>query len=332
MSDSPRLLPLLRQLRMIRLLAASAEGHSMDELAEELNVGRRTAQRMVSALTELFPIETVDEGCRTPRYKITAGLDPSILAPKAEELANLDLAAHMFKERGEASRAKSLLNLQERMLASLRQTQRRRLQPDIEALAEAQIPVATPGPQVAVDQAVLDTCQMALMAGMQLGFVYTPPHGKATRRVVAPRGLLIGTRSYLVAAVKSRGKPVLFRLDRMDRATLEDTVAWLDPEFDLNEFRDQSFGVFQEDRYPIHLVFDASVADDAATYRFHPNQSSCRLVDGCLSVQFSSGGILELVWHLITWGPTFRIESPPELKACLRDQLTGLLKRLDQET
>ena len=44
-----------RLLDLARMLASSAEGLTLDEMAERLGVGRRTAERMRDAVREAFP-------------------------------------------------------------------------------------------------------------------------------------------------------------------------------------------------------------------------------------------------------------------------------------
>ena len=51
-----------RLLQMARLLAGTAEGLTLDELAERLDVGRRTVERMRDAVREVFPqLEEIDD-------------------------------------------------------------------------------------------------------------------------------------------------------------------------------------------------------------------------------------------------------------------------------
>lgn len=323
-----RFQPAVRLLKFALSLAASAEGRSVTELMQEFELSRRTVQRMVAALDDMFQVERMDEG-RYRRYRITAGLSAFMLAPTAEELADLKLAEQMFDDRGEHARAASLRDLGRRNLAALRERQRIRLAPDVEALTLAQLPVTSPAPHVAVDQKVLSACQMALLAQRQLGFSYTSASGKSSARTAAARGLLIGARSYLIAATNESKDPVLFRLDRMTNVEVLDSVAWLDPDFDLDSFRARSFGVFQEQQFRIRLLFDADATEDARAFRFHPGQEISLLDDGGLVVEFSSGGLRELAWHLMTWGPKVTIESPPKLKSEMVDLLKDLLARHD---
>ena len=73
-------------LDLARRLASSAEGLTLDEMAEAAGVGRRTAERMRDAIWDLFPqLEEVPDG-PTKRFRITGGLGGLFQAPTTEEL------------------------------------------------------------------------------------------------------------------------------------------------------------------------------------------------------------------------------------------------------
>jgi predicted DNA-binding transcriptional regulator YafY len=60
----------------------------------------------------------------------------------------------------------------------------------------------------------------------------------------------------------------------------------------------------------------------AREYMFHPSQELEQQKDGSLIVRFRAGGLLEMSWHLHTWGDEVEVLSPPELK----DLMTGRAK------
>src|SRR5204863_155836 len=63
-----------RLLELARLLASTAEGLTLDEMAERLGVGRRTAERMRDAVREVFPQMEEVEDPPTRRFRIPHGL------------------------------------------------------------------------------------------------------------------------------------------------------------------------------------------------------------------------------------------------------------------
>src|SRR6266404_5524368 len=109
-----------RLLELARLLASTAEGLTLDEMAERLGVGRRTAERMRDAVREVFPqIEEVEDP-PTRRFRIPAGLDGLFQAPTAEELAALKAASEMFAQQGAMTRAGALKSLEQKVLSATR--------------------------------------------------------------------------------------------------------------------------------------------------------------------------------------------------------------------
>ncbi|HEY9233950.1 MAG TPA: helix-turn-helix domain-containing protein, partial [Phenylobacterium sp.] len=86
-----------RLLELARMLAASAEGLTLDEMADRLGVGRRTVERMRDAVREAFPQMEEVEDPPTRRFRIPAGLDGIFQAPNADEFAALRAAAEQFR-------------------------------------------------------------------------------------------------------------------------------------------------------------------------------------------------------------------------------------------
>src|ERR1700757_5399559 len=100
-----------RLLELARLLAGTAEGLTLDEIAERLGVGRRTAERMRDAVREVFPQLEEVEDPPSRRFRIPAGLDGLFQAPTAEELAALAAAGELFAQQGGGARAGGLRGL-----------------------------------------------------------------------------------------------------------------------------------------------------------------------------------------------------------------------------
>src|SRR6201995_4969194 len=107
-------------LELARLLASTAEGLTLDEMAERLGVGRRTAERMRDAVRDVFPqLEEVDDP-PTRRFRIPAGLDGLFQAPTAEELAALAAAAEVLAREGAVARAGALKSLEQKGVSATR--------------------------------------------------------------------------------------------------------------------------------------------------------------------------------------------------------------------
>ena len=132
-------------------------------------------------------------------------------------------------------------------------------------------------------------------------------------REVTPFGLLFGRSNYLVAAEDAATGPRNSRLDRiLDMEVLDRTGAPPRPEgFSLQAYADESFGIYQDDTEDVVLAITPAGAEDALRWRFHANQIVEPAADGGVTVRFRASGMLELAWHLFTWGDKVRIVAPP---------------------
>ena len=131
-------------------------------------------------------------------------------------------------------------------------------------------------------------------------------------------------RPYLVARVKSRAAPALFRLDAIHGLEVLEEPGAPPPDFDLQAYAERSFGVFQEEPQEVVLALRAPAAPDARAFLFHPTQSLSDEADGSLTVRLAPAELLELTHHLMNWGPSVTIVAPPALKDRMRELVAAL--------
>jgi predicted DNA-binding transcriptional regulator YafY len=314
-------------VRLARALAANGEGLTLDEMAVEASVNRRTAERMRDTLAELFPtLEEVREG-RQKRFRIPSGVDGFALAPTPEELAEVDHAARGLESGGGMARAALLRSLGAKLKARLREREKARIEPDLEALMEGEGLVMQAGPRPMVDAALLAGLRQALKARLVCHFDYASATGHTYRRVVAPCGLLYGRTYYLVGVERGKDEPVLYRLDRVGGLDLGENCGPVPPGFDLRRFAARSFGAFQEAPETIVLRFAPEAAADVARFSFHPDQTVEGEPGGATVVRFTAGGLRELVHHLFTWGTAVEVVAPERLRLMLIADLKTALDR-----
>ncbi len=308
-----------RLLELARILASTAEGLTLDEIASRLGVGRRTAERMRDAVRDVFPQLEEVEDPPTRRFRIPAGLDGLFQAPKAEELAALAAAAELFAQQGAATRASALKSLEQKVLSATRAAARRKLAPDLEALLQAETIAVQAGPRPFEDEAVLAAVREALLSLRVLRFRYEGGATPGRMREVTPFGVLFGRSNYLVA--DEGAGPRNWRLDRIADITVAERHAVRPDGFSLQNYADQSFGIFHDDTEDVVLRVTPAGARDALRWRFHANQVIEAQPDGSVIVRFRASGMLELAWHLFTWGSNVEIVAPRVLRSLLIEQI-----------
>lgn len=310
-----------RLLDLARMLAGSAEGLTLDEMAQALDVGRRTAERMRDAVWAAFPqMEAIDDP-PTKRFRIPSGLDSLFQTPTAEELAALRTAADSLRASGADSRAASLYALEAKLLSALRGSARRRVAPDVEALVQAEMIAVHAGPRPFEEASVLATIRTAIKGLQALSFRYEGGSTPGRTREVTPLGVLFGRSNYLVALEGRNGKPRSWRLDRMSDLKVVDKPAPPPEGFSLQAFADESFGIYHDEIQDVVLLVKPKGAEDALRWRFHPTQKVSQEADGSVTVTFRAGGMRELAWHLFTWGDSVEIIAPQALKDKMLEEL-----------
>jgi predicted DNA-binding transcriptional regulator YafY len=311
-------------LLLARALAGSSEGLTLDEMAQVIGAGRRTAERMRDQLVDLFPQLEVVADPPTKRWRIPAGLDGFLQAPTADEMAALAAAAAELKRAGASTRAAHLKALEGKVLAALRAPARRRLAPDLEALLQAEAIAVQAGPRPSEDEAVLGAVREAIKGGSPLSFAYEGGSTPGRRRTVTPYGLLFGRSNYLVAA-EGEGEPRNWRMDRLRDVAVEPGQALKPEGFSLQAYADRSFGIYQDGEEDVELLFSKAAAEGALRWRFHVGQTVAREADGRVRVRFRASGMRELAFHLFTWGAEVEIVRPERLKAILVAELRSAL-------
>ncbi len=308
-------------------LRARRYGMTLEEIEAHCDVGHRTAQRLRDLVQRTFPEvqETVGDD-RKKRWHLPVAVATIFPTYTADELADMEAAIKLLDRENMRSHAKNLRSVLAKVRATLPDVAHHRIETDIEALMEAEGLAARPGPKPVISADVLGTLRMAVKACCPVHIVHRNRQTKRRKgRTIHPYGFLFGMRHYLVAHdPRAEGNRFrLFSMANIEQARLEETSFVRDPEFDIRAFARASFGVFQEEAYDVVWRFPRDLADAASEFVFHPDEVKELEADGSLRVSFRSGGLLEMAWHLNTWGSAVDVLSPPEL-AALR---TGLPER-----
>ena len=322
---SMRYAPAERLLRLALMLAGTRTGLTLDEIAQDLEVGRRTAERLRDALAGLFPqLEGWDDEERVRRWRLPGGTLAGVAEPRAEAVAAVEGIARECASRGEADRAGLLRDAATTLRVLMRPAALLRAEPDIEALMQAEGIAMHPGPRSRLDPSILPTLRRAILEMRLVVIRYGGLAAEAlATRVLCPYGTLYGGngRTWLVAHVEELPELRLWRLDRIASMDLLDRCYNRREGFDLASYAARSFGVFQEEPIDVVLRVAPEAADDAACWLFHPSQTLEREADGALLVRFHAGGVQEMCWHLFTWGVAVTVLAPNHLHTALTEML-----------
>jgi predicted DNA-binding transcriptional regulator YafY len=305
------------------MAAAQYTGITIDDVTRRFGCAKRTAQRMLRMLEARFidtEVHFDHEGRK--RWKLRQAAIRDLMSLLPDELAALDLAVASLARSSQDVEAAHLRKLREKILALVPRGKAARLETDHEALLEAQGLATRPGPRPKSDPIVMAAIAHALKACLFLDITYQGRNETgARRRRIAPLGMLLGLRRYVVAraAEDMKGRIRLFRTDAIQSAKVSKAPFERDMGFSLQEFAKRAFGTFQNDDEFGEIVwrFAPNAVQNAREFEFHPNQRFEEQPDGSLIVRFEAAGHLEMCWHLYAWGDKVEVLKPDSLKSMI---------------
>ena len=309
-------------LDVAAMVSADRYGTKLSVIEHRVGKHRRSLQRLLAAMRSMFPdLEEFfdDDGHKRVRLRRPALCD--LAGVTAEQLAALDLAVEALDAVN--ADAKPLLRLRDDVRSRLSDAAARRLDPDADALLEAQGLVARPGPRQLLDPHFDEAIARALKECRHVEFDYASgAETRRTRRRVAPYGILSGLRRYLVGCPADKPAEVRpYRLDKIVALDVAEEAFVRPPDFDLHAFARRSFGAFFAEHEYQEVVwrFAPEAAAAARGFRFHPDQVFEDQADGSLTVRFKACGHLEMAWHLYSWGDKVEVLEPAVLKRLVAD-------------
>jgi predicted DNA-binding transcriptional regulator YafY len=312
-------------LLRLAMMASGRRGVSLLEIEAEFGCVRRTCQRMIEALQQCFPATEHYVGDDGRHYwRLPSRAIAPLLTPSAEELAAMTTAIAELDRDGFSFEAGRMRLLDRKVRALVPPDATARISVDEEALLEAMGHAARPGPRAVLNEAVDEAIATALKGPFHLRIAYQSRAENApVTRTVAPFGLLLGARRYLVAkdVSKNDGRFRHYRVEDITEAEQLATSFEIPEDFHLADYAQRAFGSFHNDDEFDEVVwrFSAEAADRARRYQFHPAQQLEDLSDGSILVRFKASGQLEMCWHLYAWGDSVEVLSPPSLATLVND-------------
>ena len=293
-------------LQLALKMQGSAEGLSLGDIEADFSVSRRTAEWMRDALlTTYAQIEEIVEERGQKRWRFPPGSLGRMEEVTFDELAAGYRALALAQREGDFATADVLDRLLIKVRAQLTSRRRNRIEPDLETQLLADGVAFRPGPRERIAPEILRALREAILAGQMIKADHRARGtGKLSRNNrLGPIALLFGEgRQYLLAFSEWQDDLRLFALAGFEDVSLEPDIYERPDGFDLQDWLAQSFGIWREDPVDVEWRFVPEVADEAATYLFHPKQEVERLKDGSLLVRFRAGGRQEMDWYLYRWG------------------------------
>ena len=319
MDDKPRYSRVTDIIELIILMQSKVAGVSLNDIQEEFDVSRRTAERMRDSVLNLLPqVGEIPTDSRVKRWGFINYSMNELVSFSKDEIATLE----KLKQNCDKISKKDLSTITNK-IKTLNQKKLNTLEHEIEFILNCEGYAVKQSPNYKIDLDSISTIREAIRGSFKLSGKYNDKD-----KILSPLGLLFGEKIYLVAIEDNKGgEPFTYLLHRFQNLKL--TNKKFDSNgFDLREFAKKSFGVFQGEIYNVKLNFDATAAEDASNYNFHPSQKGKWEKDGSYTVTFKASGDKHIIWNLFKWGDTVKIIAPKELKKKYKEYLQKVLTNL----
>lgn len=296
---------------LILWLQASDDGVSLKDIMEKYNVSLRTAIRMKDAIAAKYPqLQETTGKYNTKLWKLPRGTVAGIISFSLNEIHALQSAIKLMQSRN-MSDFRYLDSLLYKVKSIMGSDAATKIEPDAEALLEAEGYALRPGPRIRVKKEFIEKLRLAVIACKTVLMRYLSKNGEKNY-MIDPYGFLYGNKHYLIAWDHYKRKMCTFDLNKIEDLEIDENYFTRDPKFSLQKFAEQSFGVYQEEPFDVEWLFDKDVAESASQYVFHPTQTIKHHRNGTLTVKFRAGGAREMDWHLYTWGGHVKVIKPKD--------------------
>ncbi|MBQ3642194.1 WYL domain-containing protein [bacterium] len=306
MQDKPRYSRISDILDLAIFMSSKFNGVTINEISKRYNVSRRTAERMRDSLTCIFP--SVDEIETNDTQKHWGFINYSIsqlitFTPK--EIANIE----QCQRRTTNKEMKEELCKTVEKIKSFNRKGSNSVENNIELYLQTEGYAVRQMPQYKISLNTLEIIREAVQHSKVVTGIY---HNK--KRTLEPLGMIYGEKIYLVAREKAKGKEIYnYLLHKFQDLKLTDKT-FDKAGFNLQEYTNQSFGVYHGEILDVKLSFSPERAEEASMFNFHPTQKGKFEKDGSYTLTFKASGSKEIIWHIFKWGKDCKIIAPKSLK------------------
>ena len=301
------------------MFQSSSCGISINDIAEKFECSRRSAERMKTVLFEKFPekVEEVPSYDRKKRWRFKKGTMNCLISFSANDFANLEYLKNLSNNEG---KKKEIDELVEKIKALTPQQNMTGLNNDISAILETEGVAVRQYSGVKVEPKTLEMLRNSMLAFRKIKFNYLEKEV-----TLNPYGIVISGKYYLVGFNENRKALRTYKIDKIKDLEVLDEYFDKDEVFNLKDWCNNSFGIYQEEPLNIVLEFNKEVKEDVLNYHFHPTQKVKELKNGNVEVRFTSGGTYAICQELFKWGTNVKVKSPEDFKDYYKTYLSSVL-------
>lgn len=316
--EKPRYSRISDVLDLIILMQSRVLGITLKDIEKQLNVTRRTAERIRDALVLGLPqVDEIETSGKEKHWGFVSGYTMNeIIYFSPEEVAVLE----SIKNSLQMEDRKETLDAVITKLKAHSKKQITKIDDAIELILKSEGVAVSQKPSHKISIEIFDVVRKAIKEQTMIECEYLGNH-----KSLAPYGIIYGSNAYLIAVEEGKPNPYVYSLHKISNVHI--TLKKFDKgDFDIKEYANHSFGVYQNEVVKVELLFSKDVADEVLNYNFHPTQKVKQNDDGTVTVKFKASGELEIIWHIFRWSDNVKIISPTKLKKQYIEYLEKVLK------
>ncbi len=292
---------------------------TLDELAEEYEVSKRTILRDLDKLSLIFPLVDKKEG----RHKYWSLIDgykdvPPITFLPTEFYA-IQEGTRFLKALGDPFLRPTLESISHKIRATFDQSRIESFE-NLRKIFSINLSAAKDysGKRGFLSQIFSAAAEQRRVEIGYQGLKDTKP---LVRKVDPYKLWYRDGTVYLVGLCHLRNKIRMFAVDRITLLNLTDDNFLTPENFDFNEYIEHAFSVMIEDPIHVKVRFNPEIARYIEEREWHPSQKIKKYKDGSLLMELTVGGTLEIKRWILSFGSQAEVIEPEALVEELRADL-----------
>ena len=310
---------------VIRILEARY-GATVDELADECQVHRRTIFRDLQAISDAgYPLVREPEEDGRVLYRFMTGFKS--IPPITFSLDEL-MTLYLCRGQLDFLRGTPFHDDLDAIFGKIRSSLRPSSVAHLERIAEASVPRFQGVRDYSGKKEALVDIRKALLYQYQCEILYAPPHRQAEVYQFDPYTLLFFQDSlYLGGYAHNRKGLRLFLVDRIQQVEVKKDRFDVPEEYEVNDLTGSAFGLVDDTAMLVKVCFDAEISHLVSERTWHPNQKLSPQPDGSLILEFEAGGTREILSWLFSFLPHVDVLQPDSLRLAFRTALEKSLNK-----
>lgn len=307
---------------VIRLIE-SRHGITIDELAEECGVNRRTIHRDLNAIADAgYPLTAARSGDRKQYRFVTGFKDVPPVRFTLQELLTL----YFLRSQLEILQGTPFYDDLATIFRKINSVLPPRYAAHLERLSRITLPLLQGRRDYTRAAALLEDLRTALLFQQRITLRYKiPSRDSAESYSVDPYSFIFAKGGlYLLGFAHNRQAVRTFAVERILEVAIDRQRFELPEDFEPETLFRNAFGIVEEEPLPVRVRFSAAVAHAIEERQWHPTQTLIRNADGSLEIAFSAGGELEIVSWVLSYGAHAELLEPPPLRAALEKSVAAM--------